>query len=90
MPYQVIIVETTIAVSHAPTKNITDSITSWSATVPTSFTGVVAVSELCTFLVVIRPPSRASRPTYIPDIAHALVVAPAATLPQGSCRESYR
>ena len=79
------IVKTTIAMSQAPTKDITIS---WSATVPTSSTGVVAVFELRTFLIVIRPVPRASGPTYISDVA--LPVALAATLPQGGCRDGHR
>ncbi len=88
--YEIIIVEITIAVSHARTQDITSSTTAWSATVPTSFAGVVAVFELCAFPVVISitHPRRASRPTNISDIA--LPMAPAATLPQCGCRDGRR
>jgi hypothetical protein len=87
--YEIIIVEVTIAVSHAHTQDITNSITSWSATVPTPFAGVMAVSELCAFPVVMA--RRASRPTYISDISDiALPLTAAATLPQCSCRDGHR
>ena len=48
----------------------------------------MAVFELRTFLIVIRPVPRASRPTYISDVA--LPVALAATLPQGGYRDGQR
>ncbi len=83
--YQIIIVEMTIA-AHA--QDITNPIASWSATVPTPAAGVVAVSELCAFPVVMRQPRRAIRPTYISDIASPLTAA--ATLPQCSCRDGHR
>ena len=77
--YEIIIIEMTMAVSQTHGQDITNSTTAWSATVPTSFAGVVAVSELCAFPVVLRQTRRASRPTYISDLASAW--SPAATLP---------
>jgi hypothetical protein len=88
--YEIIVVEITIA-SHAPAQDTTNSAPAWSATVPTSFAGVVAVSELCAFPVVLRQPRRANRPTDISYIsAIAFPVAPAATLPQCGCRDGHR
>src|SRR5437899_2644184 len=76
--HEIIIIEVTIAVSYARSQDITNSTTAWSATVPTSFAGVVAVSKLCAFSVVLRQTSRARRPTYISVVASPL--SPAAAL----------
>ena len=75
---EIIIIEVTIA-SNARRQNVTNSTTAWSATVPTSIAGVMAVSELCAFLVVPGQAPCASRPTCISDLASPL--SPAAILP---------
>src|SRR5207302_6626405 len=76
---EIIIIEATIAVSHARSQDITNSTTAWSVTVPTSFAGVVAVSELCAVPFVLRQTSRARGPADISVLASSL--SPAATLP---------
>ena len=85
---QYVIVENSITASRTRSQDITYSVTPWSATVPTSFAGVVAIYELGALLVAVRQPYRASRPTYVSDIAPSM--ATAATLTQCRSRDGNR
>ena len=78
-PYNIII-HPPVAVSDARTKDVANPVTAGSATVPTTFAGVVAVSKFRALLVVIGPPPRARRPTYVSDVAYISDVAPALAL----------